>query len=592
MSLDGFSMHRLTRELDAALVGARVDKISQPNRSTLQIAVRQPGQNLWLCLSVRPQNPALRLLDAPLENPAEPPSFCMLLRKHLETGRIAAVRQQGLDRVLFLDVDVLAAGGRIATKTLVAELMGKYANVILVEDGVVIDALRRVGAADSRVRLVLPGETYEAPPDGGKLNALETSPEDFAARLSARPEMKLAKAVSDVCLGVGPVTAKEIAFCAGLAPDTRIGDLDDADFSSLRAAFTETVAALKDETLPTVLLREKNGKLASMSAFPLHGFTDAEEEQFPTMSRMLARADALIGSYTPPEKERFQKLVKNELRRARTKLDKLHEEASEAKNADEFRKKADILTTYQYQLSDHQDDEVELPDLYAEADSVLSISLDRRLTVRQNIQDYYKKYGKLRRAEKLLAEQIAACAENIRYLESIELSLAACTSLAELSDVRSELIAAGMLRETRKKKPGEKHSEPFRFRAEDGSEILVGKNNSQNDRLTFRIAAPDDLWLHTKDIPGSHVILRTNGRPPSEEALLLAASLAAHFSQAAGSSHIPVDCTPCRFVKKPSGAKPGFVIFTHQKTLSVTPDEERIKQLMKNENVGECINTP
>ncbi len=581
MSLDGFSMHRLTRELNAALVGARVDKITQPNRSTLQLSVRQPGQNLWLCMSVRSQNPALRLLDAPLENPAEPPSFCMLLRKHLETGRIAAVRQQGLDRVLLIDIDVLAAGGRIATKTFVAELMGKYSNLILVENGVVIDALRRVGASDSRFRLVLPGEPYTAPPDEGKLNALETAPEHFAERLSSRSGLKLAKAISDICLGVGPVTAKEIAFCAGLAPDTLIESLDDADFSSLRSAFAETVAALKDETLPAILLRGENGKLAAVSAFPLHGYTNVAEERFSDMSRLLSRADELIGSYAPPDKERFQKLVKTELRRARSKLEKLRQEVSDAKNADEFRKMADILTTYQYQLSDHQDDEVKLPDLYAADESTVSISLDRRLTVRQNIQDYYKKYGKLRRAEKLLAEQIAVCADNIRYLESVELSLTSCASLAELSDVRSELIAAGLLRETRKKKPGEKPSEPLRFRAEDGSEILVGKNNSQNDRLTFRIAAPDDLWLHTKDIPGSHVILRTNGQPPGEETLLLAASLAAHYSQAAGSSNVPVDYTPCRFVKKPSGAKPGFVIFTHQKTLSVTPDEDRIKNILQ-----------
>ena len=183
MSLDGFSMYRLARELNDALAGGRVDKITQPNKTTLQIAVRQPGQNLLLCVSVRPQNPSLRLLDVPLENPAEPPSFCMLLRKHLETGRIACVRQQGLDRVLLVDVDILAAGGRIATKTLAAELTGKYANLILTEDGVIIDALRRVGAADSRVRLVLPGCEYRPPDDGGKLVAPATTPDEFTARL-------------------------------------------------------------------------------------------------------------------------------------------------------------------------------------------------------------------------------------------------------------------------------------------------------------------------------------------------------------------------------------------------------------------------
>jgi predicted ribosome quality control (RQC) complex YloA/Tae2 family protein len=580
MSLDGFSMHRLARELNQELSGGRVDKITQPNRTTLQINVRQPGKNMLLCISVRSQNPSLRLLEAPLENPAEPPSFCMLLRKHLETGRIACVRQQSLDRVLLIDVDVIAAGGRIATKTLAAELTGKYANLILVEDGCIIDALRRVGASDSRVRLVLPGGEYQPPDDGGKLNAVEVSPDDFTERIRQRTDMKLIKAVSDVCLGVGPVTAKEIAFCAGLAPDVRIDELDDADFASIASAFKETVAALQDAESPAVLYHDANGKLAAMAAFSLHIFKDEEEERFPTMSAMLDRAEILIGSYAPPDKDRFQKLVKNELRRAQNKLTKLAEEADEAKNADEFRRKADTLTTYQHQLVDHQDEEVSLPDVYAEDGASLTIALDRRLTIRQNIQDYYKKYGKLRRAEKLLAEQIAACKENIRYLETVDLSLVSCTGLAELSDIRGELISAGLLREKQKKKPGEKLSEPFRFCAEDGTEILVGKNNNQNDRLTFHIASRDDLWLHTKDIPGSHVILRTNGREPSEDTLLLAASLAAHFSQASGSSNVPVDCTPCRFVKKPSGAKPGFVIFTHQKTFAVTPDEERLKKVL------------
>ena len=580
MSLDGFSMHRLTRELDRELSGGRVDKITQPNKTTIQISIRQPGKNLLLCISVRSQNPLLRLLEAPLENPAEPPSFCMLLRKHLETGRIACIRQQSLDRVIFIDVDVLAAGGRIVTKSLAAELTGKYANLILIEDSVIIDALRRVGASDSRVRLVLPGGNYQPPDDCGKLNALEFAPDDFSKRLRQRTDMNLIKAVSDVCLGVGPVTAKEITFCAGLAPDAHVEDLDDADFASLVSACDETVAALRDSALPSVLYHDANGKLVAMSAFPLHIFKDAEEERFPTMSAMLARAEILIGSYVPPDKDRFQKLVKNELRRAQNKLEKLLEEAEEAKNADEFRRKADTLTTYQHQLFDHRDEEVSLPDVYAENGANLTIVLDRRLTVRQNIQDYYKKYGKLRRAETLLAEQINACQENIRYLETVELSLASCTGLAELSDVRAELISAGLLREKQKKKPGEKLSEPFRFHAEDGTEILVGKNNNQNDRLTFHIASRDDLWLHTKDIPGSHVILRTNGKEPSEETLLLAASLAAHFSQASGSSNVPVDFTSCRYVKKPSGAKPGFVIFTHQKTLAVTPNKERLQKVL------------
>ena len=584
MSLDGFSMHRLVRELNAALSGSRIDKITQPNRTTVQFAVRQPGKNLCFCISVRPQNPAIFLLDVSLENPSEPSSYCMLLRKHLETGRIAAIHQHGLDRVIFIDVDILASGGRIVTKTLAVELMGKYSNIILIEDGKIIDALRRVSATNSHVRLVLPNGEYLPPSDEGKLNALAATPEKFVLYLRKRKDMKLVKAISDACLGFGPVTAKEISFSAGLSADTQIDTLDDADFSSLSNAFAETVAAMLNETLPSVLLCDGKGKLIAMAAFPLHAFTEIEEEHFPNMSSLLIRADLLIGNYAPPDKERFQKLVRNELRRAQNKRQKLYEEADEAKNADEFRQKADTLATFQHQLADHQDDEITLPNVYAEDGKTVSIALDRRLTIRQNINDYYKKYGKLHRAEKLLAEQITACEENISYLESIELSLGSCTELSEIADIRTELIASGLLRENKKKKPGEKVSKPFRFRAEDGTEILVGKNNSQNDRLTFHIAARDDIWLHTKDIPGSHVILRTGGNEPKEETLQLAASLAAHFSHASGSSNIPVDYTPCRFVKKPSGAKPGFVIFTHQKTLAVTPDETQLKKILAQEN--------
>ena len=211
---------------------------------------------------------------------------------------------------------------------------------------------------------------------------------------------------------------------------------------------------------------------------------------------------------------------------------------------------------------------------------MIKIEMDQRLTVAENIQAYYHRYNKLKRARSLLDEQIVSCGESIRYLESVEASLAVSSTLSELEDIKAELTAQGYLKSTKKKKASLKPSKPFIFTASDGTEILVGKNNYQNDRLTFKTADRDDVWLHTKDIPGSHVILRTEGAAPSDEALLLAADLAAHFSQAAGSSNIPVDYTLCRYVKKPSGAKPGFVIFTNQKTLYRTPDDKALQSIL------------
>ena len=580
MSLDGFSMHPLVQELDKALAGGRIDKITQPNKQSVMLSIRQPGQNRLLYISINPQNPVMHLLPAPLENPAEPPTFCMVLRKQIETGRIAAVRQHGLDRILILDIDFLAAGGKIVTKSLVAELMGKYSNIILIQDGMIIDALRKIGTTSSRVRLVLPGEAYALPPNQDKLDALHTPAEEIIAALRQHPEAKLSKAFSEICLGFGPVTAKEIAFSAGLAANALISTLDDADFASLTDALRETIRVNTAETPQPCLILDGNKKLLAMAAFPLHYLSEGEQQSFTSLSEMLAAATKLTGSYVPPDKDRFKKLVHNELNRAENKLTVLQKEAVEAENAEEYRIKADNLMTYQYSLQDHADKEITVSDIYSTEGAQLTIALDQRVSINQNIQSYYHKYNKLKRAQELLKQQLAECQGNIRYLASIETSLIASTSLAEIADIRAELISSGYLREKLKKKPSEKPSQPFKFTAPDGTQILVGKNNYQNDRLTFKIAQYNDIWLHTKDIPGSHVILRCGGSEPAEETLSLAASLAAHFSQAAGSSNITVDYTACRYVKKPSGSKPGFVIFTNQKTLYVTPDEKELAPVL------------
>ena len=249
----------------------------------------------------------------------------------------------------------------------------------------------------------------------------------------------------------------------------------------------------------------------------------------------------------------------------------LENELAAAEDADTWRIRADNLSTYRYQLKDHADAEISVPNIYSESGEKISIPLDKRLTVAANVQACYKKYDKLKRSTKFIAEQIELCRAEIFYLESIAHALTASVTIADIDEIRTELIAGGYLKDVRKKSALSKKPQPLKFIAPDGTEILVGKNNSQNDRLTFKIAAPDDLWLHTKDITGSHVIVRSNN--VSEETLQLAAEIAAHFSKAQGSSKVPVDYVQCRFVKKPSGAKPGFVIFTNQRTIYVTERE-------------------
>ncbi|MDY4884555.1 MAG: NFACT RNA binding domain-containing protein [Anaerovibrio sp.] len=583
MSLDGISMHPLAIELDRAVAGGRIDRINQPSKQSIVMSLRLPGKNVLLHITINPQNPAMHLIDKAPENPPEPPMFCMVLRKHLETGRIAGVRQYGLDRLLIMDIDFLSAGGRIITKSLVVELMGKYSNIILVQDGIIIDALRKVGTNSSRVRTVLPGDEYALPPQQDKLNLLETPVSEVIAVIKAKCDMKLSKAILDTCLGFGPVTAKEAAYGAGLPASMTVSQLNDGDFASLENSLCEITDSFREPCGTATIVIDKNNKPLATASFPLHYFTEETALTFPTISEMLSRASSLTGSYQIPDKDRFKKLMKNELNRAENKVQKLRDDIAAADNAEEYRIKADNLMTYQYQFQDRVDAEVTVPNIYSETGESITIRMDQRLSVVENVQAYYKKYDKLKRGKELLEQQLQHCLDDIQYMSSIEASLESSTRLAEINDIKAELIASGILREKPKKHAAEKQSQPFKFTAPDGTQILVGKNNYQNDRLTFKTANPGDIWLHTQNIPGSHVILRCDGDEPAEDTLLLASYLAVHFSKAQGSSKVPVDYTRARFVKKPSGAKPGFVIFTNQTTLYVTPEAEVLQPVLLQE---------
>ena len=583
MSLDGISMHPLAIELDRAVAGGRIDRINQPSKQSIVMSLRLPGKNVLLHITINPQNPAMHLIDKAPENPPEPPMFCMVLRKHLETGRIAGVRQYGLDRLLIMDIDFLSAGGRIITKSLVVELMGKYSNIILMQDGIIIDALRKVGTNSSRVRTVLPGDEYALPPQQDKLNLLETPVSEVIAAIKAKCDMKLSKAILDTCLGFGPVTAKEAAYGAGLPASMTVSQLNDGDFASLENSLCEITDSFREPCGTATIVIDKNNKPLATASFPLHYFTEETALTFPTISEMLGRASSLTGSYQIPDKDRFKKLMKNELNRAENKVQKLRDDIAAADNAEEYRIKADNLMTYQYQFQDRVDAEVTVPNIYSETGESITIRMDQRLSVVENVQAYYKKYDKLKRGKELLEQQLQHCLDDIQYMSSIEASLESSTRLAEINDIKAELIASGILREKPKKHAAEKQSQPFKFTAPDGTQILVGKNNYQNDRLTFKTANPGDIWLHTQNIPGSHVILRCDGDEPAEDTLLLASYLAVHFSKAQGSSKVPVDYTRARFVKKPSGAKPGFVIFTNQTTLYVTPEAEVLQPVLLQE---------
>ena len=548
MNLDGLSMRPLTQELKNLLVGGRIDKIFQHNKVTFSFSIRQPGKTFLLKISVAPQFPAIFIANHSFENLPQPPAFCMLLRKNLENGRISDIRQFQLDRIIFIDIDTISNGGKILTLTLAVELIGKYSNIILLNDDKIIDALKKIGSNSSRVRTVLPNQIYQLPPAQNKFDIFSVNLHEVTKNLQAD------ESIMNFFQGFGPQTTQEIIF------QTQNVNL----FDSLQKI-------LQNINNPTPCLIESSGKILAISAIDLN-YLDGNKKFFNNISEMLEVADEISGNFSPPDKEKFLRLVRNELKRANNKITVLEKELENAENAEEFKILADNLSTYRFQFKDHENEKISVKNIYSENGEELIIPLDKKITINENVQNLYKKYDKLKRSTNHILEQISICREEILYLESVEHSLNSCETLAEIDEIRAELIKGKYLKENVKKASLSKKSEPFQYFAPDGTEILIGKNNLQNDKLTFKVAAPTDIWLHTKEITGSHVIIRCNGIFPTDETLIFAAKLAVKFSKAAGSSKVPVDYTFCKFVKKPNGSKPGFVIFTNQRTIYVNDD--------------------
>lgn len=575
MGLDGFSMYPLAKQLHAALAGGRIDRIFQPNKHTVIIHIRQPRSTLTLCVSINPQNPALYLTTNTFDNPASPPLFCMVLRKHIEDGRVAAIEQYGLDRIININIDTLGANGIIITKTLTIELMGKHSNIILRQDLRIVDALRKVGHNENRVRQILPGYDYVLPPQQDKLNLLDSAAVEWQPRLLRQAAaLPLHKALVQSFLGLGPISAKEIAWRAGLPGTLTASELTESDWRSLTGVIAELIDDYRQLTVTPSVAIDANNKLLAIAAFPLEHLSGANTvKPFVSVSDALSYSIKISGSYVPPDKERYKKIIANELAKSRHKLTVLQEELEQAHNADDYKIKADILMTYQYQIPDSYQRQIELPNIYSDdpAANLVVIELDPALSAVQNSQKYYQKYTKLKRAQISLAQQVEQCRADGEYLASIESSLENSHTAAELSDIKNELCAAGYIPIAVKRRPAAATSEPLQY-AYDGIAIIVGKNNYQNDRITFKSSRPDDVWLHVKDSPGSHVLIRCHPNEAEQATLEYAAKLAAYYSKARTSSNVPVDYTKCRYVKKPSGAKPGFVIYTNQKTLYVTPD--------------------
>ncbi|MDO4177977.1 MAG: NFACT family protein [Phascolarctobacterium sp.] len=568
MNLEGLTLSILTKELASEVLGGKIFRVFMPKNNAVLLHIKRERDTIYLLADMNGASPALYVPKKAPENPELPPAFCMLLRKHLEEGRITHIEQLDLDRVITLDIDMLGERSKIITKQLVFELAGKNSNIILVQDGIIIDALRHIGVNQNSYRVVLPGKEYIAPPPQDGLSILAACPEEIVQRANASSTINFSKALMSATTGIGKVTTSELMKIANI-PESA-AKLDDADANILREVISGLQDKIKNAPYPVYAVIGRTNQVKTILTLePQVLDAGARVQSFDSVNDAICFAQGLV-PIELPEHEILKKLVANETIRLKKKLKALAKDLEHADDADKEREKADSLMASIYLLKKGMT-KVRITNIYD--GSELELALNPILSPTENAQSYYKKYNKFKRAQTEVRVQTQQTEDALSYVESIDASLSTAMTKNEVEEIRQEIIASGILKEVgKKKKSSLPQSQPLKITLPSGTLLFVGKNNKQNDYVTFTLAGPRDLWFHTKDIPGSHVILKANGSV-SEEDIAAAVEAAAHFSKAAQGSNVPIDCVERRFVKKPAGAKPGFVIFTNQKTYYVTPRE-------------------
>lgn len=550
MSFDGFFLHHMVEELRRELVNGRIQKINQPFEQELVLQIRSNRQSHRLLLSAHPVFGRIQLTQTTFENPAQPSTFIMVLRKYLQGALIESIEQVENDRIVEMTVSNKNEIGDHIQATLIIEIMGKHSNILLVDKSShkILEVIKHVGFSQNSYRTLLPGSTYIAPPSTESLNPFTIKDEKLFEILQTQETT--AKNFQSLFQGLGRDTANELE---------RI--LVSEKLSTFRNFFNqETQPCLTETSFSPVPFENQVGKpFTSLSDLLDTYYKDKAERD-----RVKQQASELI------------RRVENELQKNRHKLKKQEKELLATDNAEEFRQKGELLTTFLHQVPNDQD-QVILDNYYT--NQPITIALDKALTPNQNAQRYFKRYQKLKEAVKYLTDLIEETKATILYLESVETVLNQA-GLEEIAEIREELIQTGFIRRRQREKI-QKRKKPEQYLASDGKTIIyVGRNNLQNEELTFKMARKEELWFHAKDIPGSHVVISGN-LDPSDEVKTDAAELAAYFSQGRLSNLVQVDMIEVKKLNKPTGGKPGFVTYTGQKTLRVTPDPEKIVSMKK-----------
>ena len=577
MAFDGITIANIVHELNRNLLDGRINKIAQPETDELLLTIKTPGGQRRLSISASASLPLIYLTEGNKPSPMTAPNFCMLLRKHINNGRITKIWQPKLERIIHFEIEHLDELGDLCKKELIVEIMGKHSNIIFCnEDGTIIDSIKHVSSQMSSVREVLPGRTYFIPDTMEKSDPLSVSFAEFQRVLTEKP-MPLSKAVYTSFTGISPVVAEEICYLSGIDSSLTPRELSEDLLTHLYRQFTlyfEEVTA--GHFSPAIYYHGAEPK--EFSALPLTHFSQYIRKEYDSISRLLEDYYAEKNTLTRIRQKSvdLRRVVQTALERNRKKYDLQAKQLRDTENREKFKVYGELIHTYGYNL---EPGAKKLEALNYYTNEMITIPLDSTKTPQENALKYFEKYNKQKRTFEALTSLIEETRDDISYLESVSNALDIALSEDDLTQIKEELIESGYIRRKFTKKKVKITSKPFHYLSSDGYHIYVGKNNLQNEELTFHLASGNDWWFHAKGIPGSHVIVKTNGEELPDRTFEEAGKLAAYYSKNRGSEKIEIDYIEKKHVKKPKGGKPGFVVYYTNYSLMIDSDISQIKQM-------------
>lgn len=578
MAFDGITVSNIVKECNDCLLGSRIYKIAQPEADELLLTLKTENGQKRLLISAGASLPLIYLTESNKQSPMTAPNFCMLLRKHIANGRITKIWQPQMERIINFELEHLNELGDLCHKQLIVEIMGKHSNIIFCdEEGKIIDSIKHIPAQVSSVREVLPGRMYFIPETQEKFNPLDTSEDEFVQKVFAKPQ-SLQKSIYTTYTGISPVIASEICHRAGLEGDRAAAALSEEERLHLCHHFLWLMDDIRNGAFSPNII--KNGKEPiDFAAVTLTQYEDMDALCLPSISQVLENfyADKNIYTRIRQKSVDLRKVVGTVLERSRKKYNLQLKQLKDTEKRDKYKVYGELINTYGYGL---EEGAKSLTALNYYTNEEITIPLDTQLTPQENAQKYFDRYNKLKRTYEALTDLIEETQEEIVHLESISTSLDIAVSEEDLTQIKEELTQFGYIKKKHTGKKAKIKSKPFHYLSSDGFHIYIGKNNYQNDELTFKFATGNDWWFHVKQAPGSHVIVKTNGEELPDRTFEEAGRLAAYYSSMRGVEKVEIDYVEKKHVKKPKGGKPGFVVYYTNYSLVIDSDISEIQQIL------------